>query len=69
MVILVDKFYIQLIFQWLYVKANMRVTRFIVSHSFPAINRNTHVRLGAVAKIQGKISNSIYFSHQYISME
>ena len=38
MVIFVNRFYIQQVFQWLYVIANMRVTRFIVSHSFLQLN-------------------------------
>lgn len=51
MVIFVNRFYIQQVFQWLYVIANMRVTRFIVSHSFPAIKRNTHARPDVAVKV------------------
>ena len=50
MVIFVNKFDILLIFLLLYVIADMRVTRFIVSHLIPAIKRNTHARLGVVVQ-------------------
>lgn len=46
MVIFVNKFDILPIFLLLYVIADMRVTRFIVSHLIPAIKRNTPCAAG-----------------------
>ena len=49
--VFVSKYDILPIFPLPDVIANMRITRFIVSRSFPAIKRNTHVPQDAADKI------------------